>query len=97
MGLLGGYLSDTSQSASFLCRLYRLPQITYAAAAQTFDDKTAYPTFFRGLATLTAQTNSLARLVYELGYRKCAVIGSSSLYDQSGLREFQTAAGALVP
>lgn len=88
-GLIGGYSSDETQMASFVCRLYKIPQIAYTATAMTFDVRSQYPYFFRGIPSLRMQAVSLANLIRELGYSQCALIGTNTLYDQSAVREFQ--------
>jgi ABC-type branched-subunit amino acid transport system substrate-binding protein len=89
MALLDDYSSDPSQAAALICRYFNIPQISYGASALTFDDKTLYPNFFRGLPNAVAQASSLAYLIYNLGYRRCGVIGTNAIFDQTGAAAFQ--------
>jgi hypothetical protein len=54
-GFIGATNSDVSQVVSFVAQIFTMPQITYASTSPVFDDKTQYPTFFRGLPVLTGQ------------------------------------------
>ena len=81
--------------ASFVCKLTSLPQISPNALASVFDSKAAYPTFFRGIASIVSAARSLARVVRQFGYARLAVIATTATVDQTTVQAFQAEATVL--
>jgi ABC-type branched-subunit amino acid transport system substrate-binding protein len=93
--IIGDFSSDPSQTASLVCRLNSIPQLSPNALATVFDTTSQYPTFFRGIASIVSPARALAHVVQALGYQRLAVIATTAVVDQSTIQAFQTEANLL--
>jgi ABC-type branched-subunit amino acid transport system substrate-binding protein len=94
-GLVGEYTSEASEIANLVMRLYSIPQVSFSAISDKFDNKALYPTFFRIISNVDYQARALCRLIKTLGWNQMGMIGSSTEVDQSFALSFRQEAAII--
>ena len=88
-GVVGTGFSSTSISVASLLRLFKIPQISYAATAATLSDKTKFDYFFRTVPQDSLQARAIADIIIYFNWTYIIVIHSDDDYGNGGVRVMQ--------
>jgi ABC-type branched-subunit amino acid transport system substrate-binding protein len=99
IGLVGASSSTVSKIEAQVCRIYTLPQISYASTNIQLSDKVIYPYFARTVPPDSSQASAIIQLCLIYGWREIGLLSSDSLYASGIASELESQAslqGVLV-
>ena len=88
-GVVGAGFSSTSIPVASLLRLFKMPQISYAATAEILSDKSKFDYFFRTVPPDSLQARAIADIVIYFNWTYITVLHSDDDYGNGGVKSMQ--------
>ncbi|GCC35028.1 hypothetical protein chiPu_0013508 [Chiloscyllium punctatum] len=85
---LGPSNSELSKVIARLFSFLLIPQISYAASSNLFNDRTNFPSFYRTVPTDEVQAAAMVSMVKTFQWNWMAVIGTDNMYGRRGIEHF---------
>ena len=88
-GVVGTSFSSVSIPVASLLRLFKIPQISYAATAEVLSDKSRFDYFFRTLPPDSLQARAIAAVIIKFNWTYIIAIHSDDDYGKGGIAALQ--------
>ncbi|XP_020380060.2 taste receptor type 1 member 3-like [Rhincodon typus] len=88
LAALGPSNSELSKVIARLFSFLLIPQISYAASSNLFNDRTDFPSFYRTVPTDEVQAAAMVSMVKTFQWNWVAVIGTDDMYGRRGIEHF---------
>ena len=88
-GVVGTSFSSVSIPVASLLRLFKIPQISYAATAEVLSDKSRFDYFFRTIPPDSLQARAIAAIIIKFNWTYIIAIHSDDDYGKGGIAALQ--------
>ena len=88
-GVVGTSFSSVSIPVASLLRLFKIPQISYAATAEVLSDKSRFDYFFRTIPPDSLQARAIAAVIIKFNWTYIIAIHSDDDYGKGGIAALQ--------
>ena len=88
-GVVGTSFSSVSIPVASLLRLFKIPQISYAATAEVLSDKSRFDYFFRTIPPDSLQARAIAAVIIKFNWTYIIAIYSDDDYGKGGIAALQ--------
>ena len=87
-GIIGASASRVSIPVASLCRLFRMPQISFGSTSPFLSDRTRYTFFRRTIPSDDLQVLAMVKILQRFGWNFVSILHSEDAYGSAGASEF---------